>query len=557
VSGTSLASWGPSRREAWGTAVLLFVFALLVRAAFARTVPFPTPEDTAYYVMVARNLVTGHGLTSDALWSFQTPPLTFPRPAFEVWLPLPSLLAALPMAILGTSFAVAQLPALAVGALIPVLAWRLGLDVALELGLPTGRARTLAIGVGLTAAVELPLVLFSALPDSTSIFAALVLAACLLITRILRNPGAARLRDPRLLGLGVLIGLAALARNEGLWLALAWAGLAWFTARDAAGVRLPRAERLRLIGIPAVVAILVFSPWLVRDWLVFGNPLPGQAAANALSVTGFDIFAWSDPPTLARYLSVGIGTLVQMRIDGFSHNLLSVLLVPSFPIGLIGLLRLPWTARIRSLRPLLVVSLLTFWVTTLVFPVATTWGTFLHAAGPVHVLLIVACLLALDALFVRISSWRGWTNQVAWLGATLTVATAVLFSLTLAGYGRQSSDVANRYQALDAQMTAIGRPLAGAGPVISDFPIWLAYSTGIDTLALPDEPPSSIVDLAAHFPGTRYLVISEDHGSWPKILSSGAADAACFHEVTLGVPSDPTAATALAGTRVFEIGCAP
>ena len=38
----------------------------------------------------------------------------------------------------------------------PVLAWRLGADVAAELGLPAGRARTLALGVGLTAAVELP-----------------------------------------------------------------------------------------------------------------------------------------------------------------------------------------------------------------------------------------------------------------------------------------------------------------------------------------------------------------------------------------------------------------
>jgi len=551
-------TWLPSRREMWGTAALLFVFALLVRAAFARTVPFPTPEDTAYYVMVARNLVTGHGLTSDALWSFQTPPLAFPRPAFEVWLPLPSLLIALPMVLFGTSFGVAQVPALLVGAFIPVLAWRLGDDVAAELGLPPGRARTLAIGAGLTAAVELPLVLFSALPDSTSIFAALVLGACLLITRLLRESRGAQLGDPRLLGLGALIGLAALARNEALWLALAWASLAWLTARDAAGVKLARRERVRLVAIPAVVALLVFAPWLIRDWLVFGNPLPGQAAANALSVTGFDIFAWSDPPTLSRYLAVGIPGLIQMRVDGLGHNLLSVLLVPSFPIGLIGLLRLPWTIRIRALRPLLVVSLLTFWVTTLVFPVATTWGTFLHAAGPVHVLLIIACLLGLDALFARLSTWRGWTNQVAWLGATLTVASAVLFSLTLAGYGRQSADVANRYQAIDAQMAEIGRPLdAAAGPVISDFPIWLAYQAGIHTLALPDEPPSSVVDLAAHFAGTHYLVISDQHGSWPAVLASGAPQASCFHEVQLGVPGDPAAAAALAGTRVFEIGCAP
>ena len=551
-------SWTPSRREAWGTAALLFVLALLVRAAFARTVPFPTPEDTAYYVMVARNLVTGHGLTSDALWSFQTPPLIFPRPAFEVWLPLPTLLIALPMAIFGTSFAVAQAPVILVGALVPVLAWRLAGDVAAELGLPTGRARTLALGVGLTAAVELPLVLFSALPDSTSLFAALVLGACLLITRLLRDSRGARAADPRLLGLGVLIGLAALARNEALWLALTWAGLAWFTARDPAGSRLPGSQRFRLVAVPAAVAFLVFAPWLVRDWLVFGNPLPGQAATNALSVTGFDIFAWSTPPSLSRYLAVGLSGLAQMRVDGFSHNLLSVLLVPSFPIGLIGLLRLPWTIRLRTIRPLLVVSLLTFWITTLAFPVATTWGTFLHAAGPVHVLLIIACLLALDALFARVSTWRGWTNQVAWLGATLTIATAILFSLTLAGYGRQSTDVGARYEALSAQMASIGRPLdAAGGPIISDFPIWLAYQSGINTLALPDEPPSSVLDLAAHFPGTRYVVISDEHGSWPAILAAGGPQVDCFHEIALGTPLDPAAAKVLAGTRVFQIGCAP
>ncbi|HLY15539.1 MAG TPA: hypothetical protein VKR24_14420, partial [Candidatus Limnocylindrales bacterium] len=294
------------------------------------------------------------------------------------------------------------------------------------------------------------------------------------------------------------------------------------------------------------------------DWLVFGNPLPGQAAANALSVTGFDIFAWNDPPTLSRYLAVGVGTLIQMRIDGFTHNLFNVLLLPSIPIGLIGVLRLPWIVRIRALRPLLVVALITFWVTTLVFPVATTWGTFLHAAGAVHVLLIVACLLALDALFVRVSAFRGWTKEVAWLGATLTVAMAVLFSLTLVGYGTQSSGVATRYQALQAQMAGIGQPLdQAAGPVISDSPIWLAYATGIHTLALPDEPPTSVVDLAAHFPGTHYLVISDDHGSWPAVLSGTETDVSCFHEVALGVPTTAAAAAALAGTRVFEIGCRP
>src|SRR5439155_10418168 len=100
-----------------------------------------------------KHLVEGRGLVADTIWSYQTPPLVFPRPAFEVWLPLPSYLAAIPMLILGTTFRAAQVMPILVGALVPVLAWRIAADVAVELGLPRGRARTLAIGTGLTCAV--------------------------------------------------------------------------------------------------------------------------------------------------------------------------------------------------------------------------------------------------------------------------------------------------------------------------------------------------------------------------------------------------------------------
>ncbi len=164
-------------REAWLSVGLIFVSALVVRSIFAAMLRFPTPEDTAYYVGVARNVVEGRGLVSDAIWSFQTPPLHFPRPAFEVWLPLPSLLALPAMAVLGPSFDAAKVPAVLVGSLVPVLAWRLAADVAEERGLAPGRARTLAIGTGLTAVVYLPLILFGALPDSTMPFATLALAA--------------------------------------------------------------------------------------------------------------------------------------------------------------------------------------------------------------------------------------------------------------------------------------------------------------------------------------------------------------------------------------------
>ena len=105
-----------NRREAILSALGIFAVALAARLYFAAQIVFPKPEDTAYYVAVARNLLNGRGLVFDALWSYGTPPLEVPRAAFEVWLPLPTFLDAIPMAIAGQSFAAAQAGATPTGA---------------------------------------------------------------------------------------------------------------------------------------------------------------------------------------------------------------------------------------------------------------------------------------------------------------------------------------------------------------------------------------------------------------------------------------------------------
>src|SRR5207253_7630086 len=119
--------------------------------------------------------------------------------------------AAVPMAIFGTGYSAAQVVPVLFGALIPILTWRLAWDVAAERGIGGNRARVIALGAGLTAAVELPLVLHSTLADSAALFAVLVLGGCLLMPRLLARPRASTwreaCRDSRLIGLGLAIGL--------------------------------------------------------------------------------------------------------------------------------------------------------------------------------------------------------------------------------------------------------------------------------------------------------------------------------------------------------------
>jgi hypothetical protein len=544
-----------SRREAWASAGLIFVAALLVRAWAAAQVPFPIPEDATYSWGVARNLVEGNGLTSGALWSYVTPArdasgalsLGFPRPAFEIWLPLPALLAAVPMLLLGSTGYQATLAVpVILGAVIPVLAWRIGADLAGERGLPSGRARTLGLGSGLVSAVALPLVLPSALLDSTVPFGVAALAACLLGSRLLREPRAAGVRDPRLLGLGLALGLAALARNEAIWVALAWAALA-LAAPGAS-----RAVRARLVLVPAAVALAVVAPWLVRQAFTFGSPLPGQAITNAWSITGFEIFAWKQPATLAGYLAAGPAAWLGDRLGGFSHNLVNVLGLPGMPIAAVGLAALPWAVRSRTLRLLVASSLATFAITTLAFPVQTTWGTYLHAAAPAHVLLIVCGLAALDTGLARVGRRRAWTRPVAWLGPLFAGAGALLFlGLGIPSYGANAAGTGARYAALAGRFAALGDPLDPAVPVISNHPIWVAEANRVRALALPDEPVSSVLEIARVF-GARYVVLDGGSGGWPARLSTDP-EARCLAPIVLPpATGDSTSTTDFA---VYRVAC--
>jgi hypothetical protein len=545
-----------SRREAWLSAGLVFVVALLVRAWAAAQVPFPIPEDATYYWGVARNLVDGHGLISNALWSYVTPArdpatgafgLFFPRPAFEIWLPLPTLLAAVPMLLLGsTSYAATLAIPVLLGSVIPVLAWRLGADLAAERGLPPERARTLALGSGLVSAVALPLVLPSALLDSTVPFGVAALAACLLGSRLLREPRGARIGDPRLVGIGLALGVVALARNEAIWVALAWAALAARTEGAS------RSERTRMVLVPAVVAVVVVAPWLVRQAFTFGSPLPGQAITNAWAITGNEIFAWKDPATLAGYLAAGPAAWLGDRVNGFSHNLLSVVALPGVPVTVVGLAGLPLVLGSRTLRMLLVSTVATFAITTLVFPVQTTWGTYLHAAAPAHVLLVVSGLAALDSGLAWVGRRRGWTRPVAWLGPLFAGAGALLFlGLGIPSYGSNAAGTETRYAALTARFAALGDPLDPSVPVIANHPIWVAEANRTRALALPDEPVSSVLEIARTF-GARYVVLDGTLGAWPGRLATDP-DARCLAPVSL--PPATRASSSTTDFSIYRIAC--
>jgi hypothetical protein len=514
------------RRLAASIAVpaVLYAFGLGISLWVAGQVAYPASEGSAYYAAVAANLVDGRGLVIDAVWSYATPPLVLPRPAFELWQPLASLVAAMPMPVLGTSFDAAQLGGALAAALLAPLVWLVAREGAATAGVHDGaHVQVLAIGAAVLVMVSGPLLTATALPDSTIPFTVAGVAAALALSRALAV-GDARIARAAVV-VGGALGVAWLARHEAIWFGLA--------ALLLAGIA-HRLTRRFVVGV-GVAGGLVVAPWLLRNWLTFGTPLPGQTIDNVLLTANEQIYAYASRPTLTAFLDQGLDGILANIASGTAHNVFLVLAVPAAPAVVAGVAGAGWLMRrpgmpLTALGALLLAGGLTLVVASVVFPVASLWGTFQHAAGPLLVGLAVTAVLGLDAVVRAVGRRRGWQRRNAWLAPLALVAlTLPLSALQLVGLSAEADEQAQRTTALAAvvmRQPELSDPAEAV--VISDHPVWLAQATGSSALALPAESIDSVLALAARF-NARLIVLDDQRGEFPGLLR-GAAGRGCFVE---------------------------
>ena len=476
-----------SRREAVLSAAAVFAIALVVRWYAATLVVFPKPEDTAYYVDVARNLLSGRGLVSDALWSFQTPAAR--RAAGRL-----RSLAAAPDIRRGDPDGHPRLDlrrrpgeldtdrvARARAGMAPGRRCRRGTPAAAG-PRPHARDRQRRDGGGV-AAVD-PSLDAAGFNDavrradpargpphdqarSADRGANAVPRYCRLARRTRAGSRPRRPDEKR--------GVVARSR-----LGRPHCPPADVISRSAHRGRNPgRGCACRVRSVDAS------RPARVRE------PAPGPGADERPVDQRHRHLRVAGPADAsgATSRSASPGSC-SSGVTGIGYNLFDVLLLPGAPLSFIGLVGLPWVARSRSLRPLVVVSVVVVLETGLLFPVSTTWGTFLHAAGAIHVLLIVSSLLVLDSVIVAIGRRRGWDRPVAWLAPAMTASGAILFSaLLLPSFGAGSAVTRRQFVDLDTRLDEVGLTAAASRPLITDAPIWLPYTHGGTALALPYESP--------------------------------------------------------------------
>jgi hypothetical protein len=521
----------------------LYVLAVAVRLGVAAEVPFPTTEVSAYFVGVAQSLLAGDGLVSDAVWSYATPPLEVPKAAFDIWLPMASLVAAAAMGPLGATFDSAQVAGALMGALVAPLVWGLAREAGRVQGLDRRRAGSVALASGLIAAILSPFVISSVVPDSYTPFTVFMLLAALLLPRVLGIRDGLGTDPPRRpvtgagLGLGIAMGLAYLSRQEVIWFGLTVVlMLAWVLRGHEGGTRLREASA-RLWPVVAG-GLLVVTPWLLRNLIEFGSPMPGQAVENMFLGRNEDIFAFLDRPDLSTYLSQGLATILSNPVTAAIDGFVNVLALPAFPIGLAGLLalmvmwRAPAVRRPTALAALLSSGAIIFVSTVLLFPVASLWGTFAHSSGPLLAALVVMAALGGDVALARISAIRRWERpNVIVAPVALLAVVVVLGMLQFALVIEQSRGTERRYATLTEALSQVQVDLGAPMPdtIITDHPMWLADALGRAAIALPDEPPNSIRLLGAIF-DAPWVVVIDERGRYPGALLTDVARSCLTHD---------------------------
>ncbi len=550
------------------TPLALYALALVVRLVLLAGFPDPAYPDSFYYVNVAHSLAAGHGFSIDAVWIFAevggaipaNP--TLPIPSNAHWMPLASIVQVPFIWLLGPTAIASALPFALAGALAAPLTWALARDA--------GATRLVGVGAGVLVAIPAASAVFMAQPDNFGLYQPLVAAALWMGARGLR--GHAR---SFALG-GLLVGLATLARNDGvlvgaaLGIAFAWDRWSAWRSRGA------RAPAIPLWAAAACFALflVVVAPWLARQLAVFGSISPSAASGKVLFIRSID--EWNSITTPANpewLLSQGLGPLLVSRIGGLvaAVTIFSLLVGGAFlaPFMAIG----GWARRrSRDFGPFFVYAGLLLAFSALVSAVHVPGGTFIHSAvglaPQAYVLALEGIAVGVAWIAARRSTWNAATATrfftVAAVGLAVVLAIGSAFATQAAWAARRD----------DFLLVDRGLADAGAPPgdrVMSIDASGTLYWTGHGGVVLVNDPLATIEEVARAY-DIRWLVLNRadtvasvapilDGGPRPSWLGDPVAsrpahqppDAAPLPAGALGVALYPVCLDA-GDTRCVEAG---
>ena len=480
------------------TPLVLFATAFVVRAVVGTLFAGPAYPDSYYYVNLAEQLAAGRGFSIDYIWNFvevggQIPVHpTLPIPANAHWLPLAAIVQVPFIWLLGATPVAFGLPFWLIGAAAAPLTFAMARDF------DFGRLQSTA--AGLLVAAPGGLTPFLGQPDNFGLYMTLAALALWMCARGVRGD-----RRAFVVG-GAVVGLASLARSDGILLGLPFAVVA--LARMLRSTD-RRAWLVAGAGCAALFA-LVYAPWLARQVAEFGSIAPSATSGRILWLVDYDeLFSIGPPLGPADLLAQGLGPFVASRVTGLLWALglfaLLPLVVVLAPFMLIG----SWlNRRDDNFQPFYIYAIALFLASALLFAVHVPHGTFIHSAAG---LVPHAFLLSM----VGIAAAVGWVarRRRTWDTAQATaVFTYGAVLIVFAGAAIQTLITTRSWAEVRGVQQRLAAALASASPsdrfMAADAGAF-HFLSGHPGIVTPDNP-LPIVESALRAYDVRWLALESN-----------------------------------------------
>jgi 4-amino-4-deoxy-L-arabinose transferase-like glycosyltransferase len=274
------------------------------------------------------------------------------------------------MALLGPDLRAGQLAIVALGVALVPFTYLVGIDLY--------QSRRVAVVAAILAVFAGPLLIMYPTVDNFAVFGAAGAAAIWAAIRATR-PGRPALW---LAVSGAAVGLATLARVDGLLLAIAPL-IAWLVDRGWGRWAEGGSRRLGIgaLLVAGLVGVAVMAPWLARNLATFGSTFP-SAGGHTLWITSYnEQFSISTDPSLATYLDWGLVNIIGSKLATWWELFWRTVVLLGGIFGFFFFAGL-WRDRRRAdLAPFIGYWWLMFFVMGAVFTFHAPHGAYYHSAG--------------------------------------------------------------------------------------------------------------------------------------------------------------------------------
>jgi hypothetical protein len=368
------------------------------------------------------------------------------------------------------------------------------------------------LGAGILGAVPGLATVFMAQQDNFALTMVLGGSAIWLTSRGLR--GHAR----SFVAAGLLVGLATLARTDGLLLAAAPAAAfawdRWRAWRRRAGAALgppgaPAIPFLAAVGC-ALAFFVVVGPWWIRQLAVFDSISPSTGAGILWLRSFAELNSVTAPRTLSAFLGQPLGDLVGSRVMGFAAAI-GIYLALVCALFLAPFAAIGWWRRRRSVEtgPWLVAALVLLLVSGLLFAIHVPNGMFLHASVA---LAPQTYWLAMEGI-VAVSGWAAARRRSLDAGRLARLLAVSVLAVVIAGSALAAGAVGSAWQHTLGQRRqlaeAIDRLAAPTDRLMSEDSATFEYLTGRGGIVSPDDP-LPVIEKAARAYDVRWLILERD-----------------------------------------------